>query len=161
MARAKPSEPLYERDFCEWTVEQAAALRGAAARRLNLALDFENLAEEIESLGRSDRRALVSHIKRVIEHLLKLQYSPAEEPRAGWQESVDLHRQEARGLLSDSPSLRQHVEIALETCYRDAARLAARALARDPGAVTLPDTCPYRLDEILAEDWWPGTRPAE
>ena len=72
MARAKQTPPLYERDFCHWTAEQAAALRAAAARRLDLALDFENLAEEIESLGRSDRRALVSHIKRVIEHLLKL-----------------------------------------------------------------------------------------
>jgi hypothetical protein len=110
MARAKSTVPLYERDFCEWTAEQAAALRAAAARRLNLALDFENLAEEIESLGRSDRRALASHVKRVTLHLLKLQYSPAQEPWAGWQDSVDLHRQEAHALLSDSPSLRPHLD---------------------------------------------------
>jgi hypothetical protein len=155
MARAKSTPSLYERDFCDWTVEQAAALRGAGARRLNLALDFENLAEEIESLGRSDRRALVSHIKRVIEHLLKLQYSPAQEPRPGWQESVDLHRQEARELLNDSPSLRHHLESALGPCYRDAARLAARGLASDAVDVTLPEACPYRLEDILSEDWWP------
>jgi hypothetical protein len=156
MARAKPTPSLYERDFCHWTAEQAAALRGAAARRLNLALDFENLAEEIESLGRSDRRALVSHIKRVIEHLLKLQYSPAHEPRPGWQESVDLHRQEARELLNDSPSLRHHLEGELGPCYRDAARLAVRGLASDAVDVTLPETCPYPLEDILSEDWWPG-----
>ena len=155
MARAKPTPPLYERDFCQWTAEQAVALRGAAARRLNLALDFENLAEEIESLGRSDRRALVSHLKRVIEHLLKLQYSPAQEPRPGWQESVDLHRQEARELLNDSPSLGHHLESALQACYRDAARLAMRGLAADAVDVTLPETCPYRLEDILSEDWWP------
>lgn len=153
MARAKPTQSLYERGFCDWTADQAAALREAAVRRVNLALDFENLAEEIESLGRSDRRALVSHIKRVIEHLLKLQYSPAQAPRPGWQESVELHRQEARELLSDSPSLRHDP---LEACYRDAVRLAARGLASDAAGVTLPETCPYRLEDILAEDWWPG-----
>jgi len=155
MATAKPTPLLYEQDFYDWTVEQAAALREAGARRLNLALDFENLAEEIESLGRSDRRALARHVKRVIEHLLKLQYSPAEEPRPGWQDSVDRHRQDVRAHLSDSPSLRGHLENVLEPCYRDAARLAQRGLAADAISVRLPATCPYRLDDILAEDWRP------
>jgi hypothetical protein len=95
-------------------------------------------------------------VKRVTLHLLKLQYSPAQEPWAGWQDLVDLHRQEAHALLSDSPSLRPHLESTLEPCYRDAARLAARGLARDVTGVTLPQTCPYLLDEILTDDWWPG-----
>jgi predicted YcjX-like family ATPase len=74
---------LYDEDFVRWTEEQAAALR--QAKRSNLPLDWENLAEEIESLGRSDRRELRLQITRILRHLLKLEASPAAEPRAGWR----------------------------------------------------------------------------
>jgi hypothetical protein len=82
---------LYDEDFVRWTEEQAAALRRAKSQSLtgtrgsNLPLDWENLAEEIESLGKSDRRELRSQITRVLRHLLKLEASPAAEPRAGWR----------------------------------------------------------------------------
>jgi predicted YcjX-like family ATPase len=62
---------LYDEDFVRWTEEQAAALR--QAKRSNLPLDWENLAEEIESLGRSDRRELRLQITRILRHLLKLE----------------------------------------------------------------------------------------
>jgi hypothetical protein len=68
---------LYDHDFFLWTQEQAAALRCAKAS--NLPLDWENLAEEIESLGKSDRRELTSQITRILQHLLKLTVSPATE----------------------------------------------------------------------------------
>src|SRR4051812_49650097 len=86
---------LYERDFYLWTQRQAAELRHAAAQRTNLPLDLENLAEEVESLGKSDRRAVVSYLIKLIEHLLKLAYSPAQYPRSGWRKSV---RKARRGL---------------------------------------------------------------
>ena len=70
---------LYDEDFVRWTEEQAAALR--RAKGSNLALDWENLAEEIESLGKSDRRELRSQITRILRHLVKLEASPAAEPR--------------------------------------------------------------------------------
>ena len=79
---------LYDEDFVRWTEEQAAALRRAKSLpaggrgRSSLALDWENLAEEIESLGKSDRRELRSQITRILRHLLKLEFSPAAEPRA-------------------------------------------------------------------------------
>jgi Domain of unknown function DUF29 len=79
---------LYERDFVLWTKQQAEALRAAARSGSNQALDWENLAEEIESLGRSDRRELHSQIYRIIRHLAKLQFSPATDPRRGWREAI-------------------------------------------------------------------------
>src|SRR5688572_3622093 len=86
---------LYDEDFLLWTQEQAKLLREAAARRVNFPLDWENLAEEIESLGRSDRRELRSRITTIIEHLLKLEHSPVHEPREGWLDTVDRSRHEA------------------------------------------------------------------
>ena len=77
---------LYDEDFLRWTEEQAAGLRRAKVS--NLPLDWENLAEEIESLGKSQRRELGAQIRRILHHLLKLEVSPAEEPRAGWRASV-------------------------------------------------------------------------
>lgn len=77
-----PNSPakLNEEDFVRWTEAQAATLRKAACLGINLPLDWENLAEEIDSLGRSQRRELRSRIATIIEHLLKLQCSPAAEP---------------------------------------------------------------------------------
>jgi Domain of unknown function DUF29 len=86
---------LYDEDFVRWTEEQAAALR--QAKGSNLPLDWENLADEIESLGRSDRRELRSQITRFLRHLLKLESSPAAEPRAGWRSTIREARSEIEG----------------------------------------------------------------
>ena len=94
---------LYDQDFVRWTEEQAAALRRAKSRfpaatgGSNLLLDWENLAEEIESLGKSDRRELRSQITRVLRHLLKLEASPAAEPRACSRATIDEARTEIEG----------------------------------------------------------------
>jgi hypothetical protein len=79
---------LYDEDFLLWTQQQAKLLREAAERRVNFPLDWENLAEEIESLGKSQRSELRSRLMTIIEHLLKLEYSSAREPRNGWRETV-------------------------------------------------------------------------
>ena len=127
---AKP-DALYDEDFVRWTEEQAAALRRAkslpasGAGRSNLPLDWENLAEEIESLGKSDRRELRSQITRVLRHLLKLEVSPAAEPRAGWRATIDEARSEIEGLLEDSPNLRSEADGLIKKQIRAAARLAA------------------------------------
>ncbi|HEY0524620.1 MAG TPA: DUF29 domain-containing protein [Stellaceae bacterium] len=154
-----PAKAAYDDDFYLWTQEQAAALREAGAARTNAPLDWENLAEEIESLGRSDFRSLRSHVIRIIEHLLKLEHSPARDPRSGWERTVILHRAESRDITQDSPSLRRRLDAALADCYRDGRRLAERGLREDsldPSA--LPVAAPYTLDQILDEDWWPANR---
>jgi hypothetical protein len=104
------AKTLYDRDFAAWTKQQAAALRAAARTGSNQMLDWENLAEEIESLGRSDRRELRSQIYRIIRHLAKLQFSPATDPRLGRRESIVDARAQAELVLDDSPSLRREVE---------------------------------------------------
>jgi uncharacterized protein DUF29 len=115
----------YDLDFYAWTKGQAALLR---AGRLSEA-DLENIAEEIEALGRAERRSLASHVRTVIEHLMKLQASPATEPRLGWRETVWRVRDDIEDVLDDSPSLRRELAgiIARETSR--ARRRVADALA--------------------------------
>jgi hypothetical protein len=114
---------LYDRDFLLWTEEQAAALR--RAKHSNLPLDWENLAEEIESLGKSQRTELNSQIRRILRHLFKLEASPAADPRAGWRATIRDARAEIEELLEISPSLRREVEGVMRKQSATAAKLAA------------------------------------
>ena len=102
----------YDTDVYAWSGRQGALLRRlAAGERVNDAdLDWPNIAEEIESVGRSERSALSSHIGNVLEHLMKLEASPATKPRGGWQETIVRARGEIERLLEDSPSLRPAVD---------------------------------------------------
>jgi hypothetical protein len=156
-----PDGPRYEDDFFAWTQHQAAVLRSLAVA--DNRFDREHVAEEIEDLGRSERDAVRSQIRRIIEHLLKLAHSPAEPPRFDWMETV----LDARQTLSDkiSPSLRRDAEQVLGKLYADGRKRAAAALRRygEPAAAAaLPPVCPYSLDDICREDWYPlrpGAQP--
>ena len=149
---------LYDRDFMLWTQEQAAALR--AAKDSNLPLDWENLAEEIESLGKSDRRELTSQITRILRHLLKLAVSPALEPRAGWRESIGDARIAIELVLDDSPSLRREVENVIRKQTSIAAKRAADDLAQhgEPAAVVWRrlELGGFTAEQVLG-DWFPDT----
>jgi hypothetical protein len=150
---------FYQTDYYAWTKQQAAELRALAARRVNSTLDLENLAEEIESLGRSDWRAARSQIERVLEHLLKLEISPARAPRAQWLDSVDSARRESTDLLT--PVLRREVENDLATLFQRARSAAAKGLRRHgeaEAANALPAACPYSFEQILDQDWYPQNR---
>ena len=151
--------PAYDDDFYAWTQEQARLLREASAARVNLPLDFAHLAEEIEDMGKSDRRTVQSALVRVIEHLVKLEFSPAADPRGGWRKSVREHRAVALDALGDSPSLRGRIDLA--TAWRRGRGLAADGLEQDRvDERRLPADCPYDLDQLLDEDWWPANRHA-
>lgn len=156
----RPARNLYEQDFYLWTRDQAAELRRAASERANLPLDWENLAEEIESLGRSDRRELSSRLRNIVEHLLKLAYAPVEEPRRGWRLSVRNQRIELAQLLRDSPSLRRDAADLLAECHAEASETIREGMppAEASQWPPLPDTCPFTLDQILDRDWWPESR---
>jgi hypothetical protein len=109
----------YDQDYYLWALAQARALRSAGSALADLRsndwrdriadLDWESLAEEIESLGRRDRWEPGSRVETIIEHLTKLEDCSATAPRAGWQETVDRSRDEIETILHDSPSLRQAV----------------------------------------------------
>src|SRR4029077_12554073 len=97
---------LYDTDFALWSKQQAEALRAAARGATNQPIDWENVAEEIDSWARSEKRELKSQIRRVIEHLLKLEHSRASDPRRGWIDSIDDARNEIEVVLGDRQSLK-------------------------------------------------------
>ena len=149
---------LYDQDLVRWSEEQARALREAANAGWNAPIDWENVAEEIESLGKSDRRALASHIALVIEHLLKLQASPASEPLRGWMETVRRARREIERLLKESPSLRREIPSTIADEF-PGARAMIEASLSDYGEQPLIDidAVTYSEDQVLG-DWMPERR---
>lgn len=143
------SQPSYDTDYYAWTQTQAAALRRVAELRLNLPeVDLEHLAEEIEGMGRSDRRALARQLERVLLHLLKWQVQPGLRG-ISWQRSIASARHEIEKLLEDSPSLRNEIGSRLDGEYR-AARQGAIA---ETGLVPtlFPKTCPFTVEQILVD----------
>jgi len=149
-----PDGPRYEDDFYAWTQHQAEVLRTMPVS--DNQFDREHVAEEIEDLGKSERDAARSQIRRIIEHLLKLTYSPAEQLRFDWMETIVGARQELFDKLT--PTLRREIEGALEKLYGDARRRATLGLQRygeSESAKRLPITCPYSWDEICEQDWYP------
>ena len=121
---------LYEADFVRWSEEQASALRSAALSGTNLPLDWENIADEIDSLGKSLRSELRNRLSTIIEHLLKLHVSPAIEPRPGWLETIDRERVEVETLLDENPSLRSALPNSLVSADRKARKLAVLSLRK-------------------------------
>ena len=141
---------LYDEDFYVWAQSQAELLRDKRFDELDLA----NLIEEVEDLGGALERSVRSRARTIMEHLLKLQHSRAQDPRLGWRATVRTQRSE---LLNDlTPSLRRRLADNLPELY-GRARHDADGSLRDNGehaAAALPTTCPYTLDQITG-DWLP------
>jgi hypothetical protein len=154
----------YDEDFVAWSQQQAEALRAAARGGSKKVIDWQNLAEEIEGLGISQRPALGSQIRRIIQHLLKLEYSLASEPRRGWEDSIADARIEIEDLFERSSSLRQEVPREIEKQTRHAVRLAIRALEQhgeiDAAMTARVRAASYTDDQVLG-DWFPEEPPAE
>ena len=149
----------YETDFYGWTQEQSGKLRKLLTERSNLDIDLENIAEEIDSMGRSDRRQLVSRLGEIDNHLMKLAFSLAWEPRQQWKNSVQGQRRGIGKLLKDSPSLKPQLDDALVEAHEDALRYFDEAkLIQLNMPETLPVTCPFELDQMLDLEWWPDPR---
>ena len=148
---------LYEADFYRWTQEQAALLRQVPRERINLPVDWLHAAEEIEDMGRRDLRTVNSLIGVVFEHLLKLEYSPAAQPRDGWKETVNRSRGEILRTLDDSPSLRTKLSGRWHKEYGLARKNALSGLARDGvDPQTIPTTPPYSVEQVIDHAWWPA-----
>lgn len=146
----KPQWTPYEADYAQWCAEQGALLR---AGRVDV-LDLENLAEEIESLGRSDKREIRSRLKELLLHLLKWQFQPGKR-KGGWRASIVEQRDELKQLLEESPSLRALPSLALAALYP-----VARAKAADETGLAeaaFPKNCPYSVEEVLDDGFFPGS----
>ncbi len=143
-----PITTLYEQDFWLWTQTMAEALKSGNFSQL----DVENLAEEVESLGRSDRRELQSRLMVLLMHLLKWQFQP-EMQSGSWKGTLREQRRRIRAVLKDSPSLRSFLVDSIDDGYENAREQAADETGL---AVTIfPTSCPYAIEEILNVEFLP------
>jgi hypothetical protein len=144
------AEGLYATDFYVWAEQQAALLR---ARRFD-GLDLDHLIEEVEGLADAKRSAVLNNARVIMEHLLKLEHSPATDPRNKWRATVREHRNRLEADLT--PRLLQVLDDELGRCYA-LARKSAIASMQDHGehiaAGTLPEL-PYTRDQVTG-DWLP------
>jgi hypothetical protein len=139
---------LYEQDYYAWTLQQSELLR---SRRLDCA-DLDNIAEEIESMGRSVKRELVSRLAVLLLHLLKWQHQPAFRSR-GWQLTIKGQRRNLARHLRDNPSLKSHLDQAMADAYGDATIDAERETGL--AAETFPEVCPFGFDQAMSDEFWP------
>ena len=137
----------YDSDFYLWTQQQATLLRQGHLQ----AVDLENIAEEIESMGKRDRRSIESHLENVMMHLLKWQYQPQRQSPS-WQHSIWNGRRDVERLLRDSPSLKPLLVALVRDEYPPARKQAAKETGLSLS--TFPEQCPFTLEQVIG-DWWP------
>ena len=138
---------LYETDYNQWIQETVQKLRN---RNFN-DVDWDNLIEEIESMGKNDKRALLSLLTRLLEHLLKLSYWESEKQRSGnhWAAEIVNFRSQIQTRLEDSPSLRPQ----LEEMYAKVYPVAIKSVSK---LFSLPEDAHISLSQALDEDWFPN-----
>ena len=139
---------LYEQDFVLWSEDTAAKLKARDFDQLDLA----NLIEEVETLGRSERRELLNRLTRLLEHLLKRLYVPSEWDYNGWELTIRNQRTGLRNLLRDSPSLKSVWNVNLNYAWEDALRNTSKEYRK----IQFPDQWPYdrSIEFLLNEDFW-------
>lgn len=138
----------YEADYYGWTLDQAAAVR---AGRFDL-IDRENLAEEIESLGKSEKREIESRLVQVLLHLVKWRFQP-EKRKGGWEASIRVQRGGLNKLLRENPSLKHYPGEELADGY-----IKAKIEAEKETGIAyeaFPDACPFTIDQVLDESFLP------
>lgn len=147
----------YDADIMIWSEHQSELLRRRAAGELvnEAELDWFNIAEEIESLGKTIGRELAKRISTILIQLMKLQASPAVEPRIGLFETIREQRDEIEGLLKDAPSLRQKVPAIIGEKLAVARKRVRAALADyDEQPCVDIDSLTFTAEQVL-EDWFP------
>ena len=139
---------LYEQDFYLWIQTTAELLKQGRLTEL----DLENLIEEIETMGRSEKKALRSNLEVVLIHLLKYKYQ-AEKRSGSWRATIREHRKRIRQALEESPSLKPYFDEVFGLCYDD-----ARLLAVDETELhlaTFPEQSPFTPEQALNPDFLP------
>lgn len=139
---------LYDSDFHAWTAEQAALLRGGHLAEADVA----HIVEEIESMGRTERRELVNRLTVLLLHLLKWRYQPSRRGHS-WRLSVKEQRLRLAAHLEDNPSLRSVLDASVVRAYR----LAVIEAERETGLsdATFPGVCPFTVAQMMDEAFWP------
>lgn len=144
------SSSLYDADFYGWTQEQVKLLREG---KLN-SLDILNLAEEIESLGKQERRELRNRLGILLGHLLKWEFQSSHRSKS-WRATIREQRYQILKLLEESPSLQPYLPTAVEEAYESALNLAVSETSLD--YVDFSSICPYDLQQqVLNSSFFPG-----
>jgi len=138
----------YLEDFSSWIDQTAQLLR---ERRWH-EIDMPSLIEEVEDLGKSERRGIASQLTRLLLHLLKWQYQPQRRSDS-WLDSITDARTQIELAIEDSPSLRNYPAEQLEESYQRARRQAVKQTGMEISM--FPEACPYLLEVVLAEGWLP------
>ncbi len=138
----------YSTDFSSWINQTAQLLREQRWHEI----DVPHLIEEVEDLGKSERRGIASQLARLLLHLLKWQYQPQRRSDS-WLDSITDARTQIELAIEDSPSLKSYSAEQLEKSYQRARRQAAKQTSIEISM--FPETCPYSLALVLAEDWLP------
>ena len=144
----KTQTKLYEQDFCLWIETTANLLKEGQFSQL----DIENLVEEIETMGRSEKNALESNLIVVFLHLLKWQYQPDKHSRS-WESSILEHRRRIHKAIKNSPSLKPFLANVFAGCYQYGIKKAS--IETGLSLTVFPTEPPFTIDEILDEDFLP------
>lgn len=144
-------DTLYDQDYNLWLEKTIKQLKSSKFSEI----DIENLIEELESMGRSDKRALKSLLTRLFEHLLKIAYWETEREYnyRGWNGEIQNFRIQIRELLKDSPSLKVYLVEIFEECYQDAKKITIKKTGLESDL--FPDKPIANLEQVLDDDWLP------
>jgi predicted DNA-binding ribbon-helix-helix protein len=142
------SSELYEQDFYQWIETTAKLLRD----RNFSALDMDNLIEEIETMGRSEKRSLRSALKVLLMHLLKYKYQP-EKRSNSWKSTIIEQRDRLKEYLADSPSLKPYLREVFTQCYQESKTLAASETRLS--IKIFPVESPFTIEQTLDFDYLP------
>ena len=143
------NDQLYEQDFYAWANEQAGLLR---AGKLSEA-DIEHIAEEIESMGKGEKRELASRLTVLLLHLLKWQYQPGRRG-ASWQATIRVQRRDLAVHMADNPSLKSLLPQVIGQAYGSA--IIEAGVETGLLETTFPTVCPWSFEQISDPDFWPG-----
>ena len=138
----------YDQDYYLWFADQAQLLRARTWQQL----DVEHLAEELEDMGKREKRALRSRTVVLLAHLLKYRFQP-QHRSSSWNGTIREQRKQLAELLNDSPSLKPRLEDDLQDSYISASLLAAGETGL--AETTFPEHCPFSIDQLLDQDFWP------
>jgi hypothetical protein len=141
-------EDLYERDYYTWSLQQAGALRARSTE----ALDWENLAEEVEGLARSEARELENRLEALLVHLLKWRYQPEKHSRS-WRLTIREQRQRVARVMSQNPGLKRTLGESVTAAYALARLVAARETRL--AERTFPPASPWSFEQIADAEFWP------
>ena len=136
------SANLHDQDFHAWTIQQANLLKAGKLHEI----DLDNLIEEIESMGSSERNQLQNRLKVLIGHLLKWQFQPAYRSRS-WNATIEEQRLSVIGLIEDNPSLKSILDERIAKAYPQGVLLAVKQTNLDKK--TFPPSCPYSTKELF------------